>query len=181
MEAFSRFLILVMMLLYCTGSTVQEDYSPAATERVTVGDFFHYPNTAEQEALHDVTSYDAAEAYLTEYCPRVTLERIPGDTSYYIPPTETIQLAEQHLQSDELGFIFTHELMHHYQYHGKYKHSRSVWNAGIEDKTIEIEADRMTYHLYGEGNGGYTNIPATGAELEKIEHIIRIGNTTGCE
>lgn len=140
-------------------------------------------SSAKKITLRQVNTYAKAQQYLKQTCPTVKLTKITGTYSYYNPNTQTIMLSTSHINDPKrLGFVFTHELMHHYQWHGKYKNNVKAWNNGIKGKKpIEIQADKMTYHMYGNTRQGvYSKTPATGKQLTEIKNLINKGKRAGC-
>lgn len=138
---------------------------------------------AKKITLSQIKTYSQAQQYLKQTCPKVKITKIKGTHSMYNPNTQTIMIASAHQNSSRLGWVFAHELMHHYQWHGKYKNNVSAWNKGIKGKKpVEIEADKMTYHMYGSKNklGHYSKTPATGKQLANLKSLINKGKKAGC-
>lgn len=182
MKTFFQYLMMTTALaaaiLVGTASPVLEGESQKAQQAATEAFDQHV------ETLSHISTYEAGEAYLARYCPTVSMTVTSDDTrSIYDPNTQTIKISEYHVDTDIFGWVFIHELMHHYQWSAKYQHDVEGWNAGIEDGDhhLEVQADQMTYYVYGEeGHGHYTTEPATGDALIEVKDLVYRGSILGC-
>lgn len=132
-------------------------------------------------ALSQVKTYGDAQRYLRESCKQVKIKKIGGRTSHYNPNTNTIAISSAHTKSYRMGFVFAHELSHHYQWKGHYQNRTRDWNRDIRNKKIEKQADQMSYYLTGKvGQGVYTKSKATGKNLTNVKNMINKGKRAGC-
>lgn len=136
---------------------------------------------AKKIAISQVKTYGDAQRYLRESCKQVKIKKIGGRTSHYNPNTRTIAISNAHTKSYRMGFVFAHELSHHYQWKGHYQNRTGAWNKDIKNKKIEKQADQMSYYLTGKvGQGVYNKKKATGKSLTNVKNMINKGKRAGC-
>lgn len=153
----------------------------AAKPKTTVKKSSAKKPAAKKIALSKVKSYSDAQRYLRESCKPVKIKKISGNVSHYNPNTRTIAIAISHTKSPRMGFVFAHELSHHYQWEGYYKSRVGAWNKDIRNKKIEKQADQMSYYLTGKvGQGVYNKKKATGKQLTEVKNMINKGKKAGC-
>jgi uncharacterized protein YraI len=138
--------------------------------------------TSKKISIKSVKSYSDAQKYLKQHCPNVKIKKISGYTSHYNPNNNTIAVSQAHTKSYRMGFVFAHELSHHYQWSAFYKTRVNQWSKDVRNKKIERQADKMAYHMYGGvGQGFYNKKKASGKELTNVKNMISNGQKRGCK